>query len=498
MSRVTAAEVRAHLDHPVVDADGHWVEYYPVIMDALRRIGGEQAAQGFARFGKVIGQNVARSPAQRRHRNEPIEAWWAVPTRNTLDRATAMMPKLLNERLDEFGIDFTVLYPTQGLGIVQVPEEGMRRAACRAYNTFTAEYFALYAARMTPAAVIPMYTPDEAIAELEHAVVELGMKACMFGSMIPRPVPALAERSSDPVNELIWLDVLGLDSLYDYDPVWQRCLELGISPTFHANGRGLGFGLRASPSNFTYNHIGHFAAAGEAVCKALFLGGVTRRFPNLKFGFLEGGVAWACQLLVDLTEHWELRNLDALEALNPANLDLALLDKLARSHGTDAMRAAVAQRAARPADPQEGMVGGRRPTDDFAACRLRDVGDIAELYVKPFWFGCEAEDRMSAWAFLAKHNAFGARLNATFGSDIGHFDVTDMTRVLPEAHELVDHGLMTARDFRDFTFTNPVRFFAEANPAFFAGTVVERAATALVSPTTDSPGAPRPVGTGPR
>ena len=42
-----------------------------------------------------------------------------------------------------------------------------------------------------------------------------------------------------------------------------------------------GAGLRLSPSNFVYNHIGHFAAANHAACKAMFLGGVTRRFPGL-------------------------------------------------------------------------------------------------------------------------------------------------------------------------------------------------------------------------
>jgi len=44
------------------------------------------------------------------------EAFWAIPTTNTLDRATELLPKLLYERLDEFGIDFSVLYPTAGLG----------------------------------------------------------------------------------------------------------------------------------------------------------------------------------------------------------------------------------------------------------------------------------------------------------------------------------------------------------------------------------------------
>jgi hypothetical protein len=35
---------------------------------------------------------------------------------------------------------------------------------------------------------------------------------------------------------------------------------------------------------------------------------VTRRFPQLNFGFLEGGVGWAAQLFGDLIEHWDRRN----------------------------------------------------------------------------------------------------------------------------------------------------------------------------------------------
>jgi hypothetical protein len=45
-------------------------------------------------------------------------------------------------------------------------------------------------------------------------------------------------------------------------------------------------GLRMSPTNFVYNHIGHFAAAGRGVAKAIFPGGVTRRFADLNFAFL--------------------------------------------------------------------------------------------------------------------------------------------------------------------------------------------------------------------
>jgi hypothetical protein len=301
---------------------------------------------------------------------------------------------------------------------------------------------------------------------------------------VPRPL--------DGGEGQAWLDVVGLDSVHDYDPVWQRCLELGVSPTFHANGRGRGFGLRASPSNFTYNHIGHFAAAGEAVCKALFFGGVTHRFPGLRFAFLEGGVAWACQLLHDIVEHWEVRNAAALAGVDPARLDHGRLDELARAYGTDAMQRAVAARRDRRPGAGDGLVGGRPAPDDFAACGVDAVGDIAERFVEPFWFGCEAEDRLSPWAFAAAHNAFGARLHATLGSDIGHFDVRDMARVLPDAHELVHDGLMTDEDFRDFAFANAVRFFGGGNPSFFAGTAVEAEAAALLVAEGLSPAAPAP------
>ena len=51
--------------------------------------------------------------------------------------------------------------------------------AARAYNIVTAEYFRPFADRMTPAAIIPMHSPGEAIEELEFAVKQLGYKVAM-------------------------------------------------------------------------------------------------------------------------------------------------------------------------------------------------------------------------------------------------------------------------------------------------------------------------------
>ena len=50
-----------------------------------------------------------------------------------------------------------------------------------------------------------------------------------------------------------------------------------------------------------------------------------------------------------------------------------------------------------------------------------------------------------------------------------------MADVVPEAYELVEDGLITDGDFRDFVFANAIRFWGVANPNFFKGTVVEQA-----------------------
>lgn len=475
-------ELRKQLNHPIIDADGHWLEFGPLVRQRMRKIGGDLAVEGFSSRPKLIDQQLLMSVAERRRRRVGQQGFWGLPTKNTRDRATAIMPQLLYERMDELGFDFSVMYPTAGLGLHTIADDEMRRVTCRAFNTFSADYFRDFSDRLTPVAVIPMHTPEEAIEELEHVKYQLGLKVVMLGSMIRRQIPAIAEEHPKAAGVATWYDVLGLDSEYDYDPVWAKCVEFGFSPTFHSGSKG--YGLRVSPSNFCYNHIGHFATAGEAVCKALFLGGVTRRFPTLKFGFLEGGVGWACQLYVDLIEHWGKRNLDALEEVRPENLDVDLLRQLVDSYGSHEIIEALKESEA-PLDtamqPYGIGTGGIENLDDYSACEIEKKQDFHDLFAKNFYFGCEADDKMNAAAFNRKHIPLGSQLKALFGSDIGHFDVTDMAGVLPEAYELVKDGLMDADNFRDFVVTNPVHFLADANPAFFNGTVVEKEAAAVLA-----------------
>jgi hypothetical protein len=249
-------------------------------------------------------------------------------------------------------------------------------------------------------------------------------------------------------------------------------------------------GLRTSPSNFTYNHIGHFASAGEAVCKALFIGGVTRRFPTLKFAFLEGGVGWACQLYADLIGHWKKRNARALEEVNPANLDRKLLRDLFEKYQGNAAAEKLSEWKSVPEGEQAAAAWaaeGPEIIDDYAACKIDSAEDIRDLFARNFYFGCEADDPMNAWGFNRKTNPYGACIKTLFGSDIGHFDVPDMKEVLVEAHELVEDEIITPADFRDFVFTFPVEFWTGMNPNFFKGTRVEKEAADLLKSSAATP-----------
>jgi len=476
-----ARKLRSSLSHPVIDADGHWIEYGPVMREEFRRIGGDAAVEAFELASQRVPNSLKMTLPERRRRRVGQEAFWGSPSENVLDRATAMLPRLLYERLDDLGMDFCVVYPTAGLSFHRMQDTRLRRAICRSYNVFAADQFRGLEDRVIPAAIIPMYTPEEAIEEIEFASKQLGYKVIMVGGLMRRPIPALLEEKPDAARLAEWYDVIGIDSDHDYDPVWAKCRELKIAPSFHNGARSIL--LRNSPSNFCYNHIGHFASAGHAVCKALFFGGVTRRFPDLNFAFLEGGVGWACMLYADLIGHWEKRNRQAIESTNPSKLDRSALLQYAQKYGRDEVAEAVRRGEGLEGDSNSAMTGGIEDLDDYFRCKIGKKQDIRDLFVPRFYFGCEADDPVNGWAFNGKSNPMGARLNAIFSSDIGHFDVPDMTDVVPEAYELVEHGLINDADFRDFMFANAVRFWGEVNPDFFKGTVVEKAAAEVLTST---------------
>ena len=149
-------------------------------------------------------------------------------------------------------------------------------------------------------------------------------------------------------------------------------------------------------------------------------------------------------------------------------------------YGYADIAAEVARRNGWPNLEEDLLTGGDTVLDDFALCGITRKEDWVELFARPFYFGCEADDRMNAVAF-GRANRFGARINAMFSTDNGHFDVQDMRKPVAEAWELVEGGLLSEDDFRDFAFANAVRLWGTQNPGFFEGTAVAKAAAAVLA-----------------
>src|SRR5436305_1586123 len=214
----TPEEIRKGLTHPVIDGDGHWVEYAPVFAEKIRKVTGDLGANGFLQSQRRGPDSLSMTPEQRAERGVAMEGFWGRQSTNTLDRATAMMPRMLYDRLDELGIDFGIVYPTAGLGI-----------------------------------------------------------------------PRIAD-------------------------------------------------------------------------------GVTRRFPDLRFAFLEGGVGWGCQLFCDLIEHWERRGAKGMANMDPTKLNRPLLRELVDKYAYADIAAELDRRDGWPLE--EDFLTGGMPPDDYIHCNI--------------------------------------------------------------------------------------------------------------------------------
>ena len=457
-----ASDIRSKVPHPIVDGDGHILEARLTILDYVKKIAGPEVA--------VRYENM-ESPWKHQ---DCQQIFWGMPSgRQSLDRATAMLPKLYRDRLDEAGIDVGIVYSTACLPLMHVRDDEMRQVGHRALNTMLADIFSEVGDRLIMNCVIPMFSPTEAINELNYAVGELGFKAATFGTEVRLPVSQVAQHAPELGKYTERVHPVALDGLYDYDPVWQRCVDLKIPVACHTAARG-GGSRHSSPSNFVFNHLGGFSTAADFFCRSIFMDGVTRRFPDLNFAFLEGGVGWAVQLYNDLFEHWEKRNIDFMRSnLDPGKLDTELIRAMAAKYG-DGILTGDALIGESKTNRMGGILKEEIELDEFRRCKIDKKEDIRDLFAQPFYFGCEADDAMNAVAFNTKINHYGAKLNAFFGSDIGHWDVEDIRDCVPDAYKNVEKGLFSDRDFESFMFANPVNLYTRQNPKFFDGTIIEK------------------------
>ena len=121
---LSASSLRARLRHPVIDADGHW-RFGPIVREQLRKIGGDRAVEFHSSAGKSAKTVDVRGRACSSRCSRPLGR----AHQKYRDRPPPLC-LVFYERMEELGLDFTVLYPTAGWAS-QIPDTELRRITCR-------------------------------------------------------------------------------------------------------------------------------------------------------------------------------------------------------------------------------------------------------------------------------------------------------------------------------------------------------------------------------
>src|SRR4051794_13024833 len=87
------SDIRSRISHPIIDGDGHFFEFYPVVLEYIRKEAGGDLAKRFIKYKRY---------------DRKIGAYGGAPTKTPLDRATAILPELMYRRLDEIGVNFAL------------------------------------------------------------------------------------------------------------------------------------------------------------------------------------------------------------------------------------------------------------------------------------------------------------------------------------------------------------------------------------------------------
>ena len=285
------------------------------------------------------------------------------------------------EFMADVGIESAVLYPTWGLGYGNVFHLDWAIALARAYNNWLHEAYLARNPRFRGMALIPMQEPAAAAEELCRAVEELGFVGAMLPSTGLR-------------------DHLGAKT---YWPVYHEADRLGCALGIHGGAHG-GMGLEALNNYTPVGALGH--PFGQLInFGGIVFNGVLDRFPNVRWGFMEGGVAWL----------------------------LLALERFERSHATHA---------------QYNPRGELQPRADESVCAyLRGHAQAGRVFV-----GCEGDEPSLAEAI----RQIGSE-PFVFSSDFPHEVNNEMCK--HEIQELLDNATLSAADKAAILHGNAERFY---------------------------------------
>jgi predicted TIM-barrel fold metal-dependent hydrolase len=222
-------------------------------------------------FPQPIGRGVTIYATPVQQERAKGKAW-------SLGSQTLTVPAERVRDLDAAGIDVQVNFPT--LFLDPLTEDMAFEAALMAsYNDFMARACAQAPDRLKWAAVLPLRSPERAVAEARRA----------------HALGAVCAATTAGTLGDTGLDQAGLD------PLWAELERLGMPFCIHCGW--CNDGIRR-PFNTSYGaHVLGFTLPVLMAFFAFVGGGILDRFPRLKVGFLEAGCEWV-PYLVQRMDHY--------------------------------------------------------------------------------------------------------------------------------------------------------------------------------------------------
>ena len=103
-SHRSPADIRSSLDHPIIDGDGHWVEYNPVFAERMRKVAGDKADLSYKVSVTGQGGSHVGDPKWTNNFDVSIPLTKDKPSNVLADNASVTIPVSKNENGDFYRI----------------------------------------------------------------------------------------------------------------------------------------------------------------------------------------------------------------------------------------------------------------------------------------------------------------------------------------------------------------------------------------------------------
>jgi len=201
-------------------------------------------------------------------------------------RAGGFDPHKRMPDMDAEGIDAAFLYPSLGLLVGAISDPQTATAACVAYNRWVGDYCSKYPDRLFGIAIIPMQSPEAAVAEIRR------VRAAGFRAGYIRPQPSNGRPLHHPDN----------------DPIWQVAQDLDFAIAIHAAAAPVGSSLLGQDrfaANYCTMHCATHTMEMLAAATSFIMCRICDRFPKLRVGFMEAGGGWMAGYIERMDRHFD-------------------------------------------------------------------------------------------------------------------------------------------------------------------------------------------------